>query len=342
MIVRLRKKPGQTMIRQIALVAFLVALCATGAPPHAEAQSPGRVPRIGWLGNMAAPTPSSPVLQWEILIEGLRELGYVEGKNIEFEKRWAEGKFERLPDLAAELVGTRIDVLVVAGQQGIDAARRSAAATPTVVSACDPMEALVGSLARPGGMLTGTTCVSTELAGKRLEILKELVPRISRVAVAYNPGDANKAIELREMQAHAKSLGLTILPAPIPSEAAFESAFQSMEKGGAQGTIALLDPFFNFHVKRLAQLAAQHRIPAMYGFRIFVNAGGLISFGDNPQDHWRRVASFVDRILKGAKPGDLPIEQPTRFELIVNLKAAQELGLTIPKSILLRADEVIR
>jgi ABC-type uncharacterized transport system substrate-binding protein len=304
----------------------------------AEAQQAGKIPRVGWIGNMAPPPP--PATQYEGFRDGLRELGYIEGQNIRVEYRWAAGQLERLPDLVVELAGA-VDVLVVGGQQGLDAAQRKAGATPVVLVACDPIETLIGSLSRPGGTITGLTCISSELASKRLELLKELIPRLARVAVLYNPGDTNKAVEVRQLDAAAKGVGVVLIPMPVAQVEQFENALAGMKRERAQALVTLADPFMNFHRRRIAEIVARYHLPAIDGFREYVDAGGLMSYGASLRWANRRSAFYVDRILKGVKPADLPIEQPTTFELVINLKTAKALGLTIPPSLLLRADQVI-
>ncbi len=321
--------------------AFLGTLTGglLAAPLVAEAQPAGKVPRIGWVGNMAPPPP--PVSQLEGFRQGLRKLGYVEGQNLVIEYRWAAAKLNRLPDLVADLVRLKVDVLLVAGQQGLDAARRAGSGTPAVLGACDPLEALVGSLARPGGTATGLTCISSELASKRLELLKELVPRLSRVDIVYNPGDPNKLIEVRQLERAARPLGLAVRSVPIGEPDKFDAAFRGLTRDGRLAIVTLADPFMNFHPRQIVDLAAQYRLPAVYGFKEYVDAGGLLSYGASLSDAFRRAAAYVDKILKGAKPGDLPVEQPTQFELVINLKTAKALGLAIPPSLLQRADQVI-
>jgi putative ABC transport system substrate-binding protein len=317
-------------------------LClGTGGTSYSEAPAPGKIPRVGFLLNMTAPSAGKSVPIHDGFVEGMRERGYVDGKNVIIEKRWAEGRLDRLPDLVADLVRQRVDVLVVGGQQGLDAARRAGGTIPTVVVACDPLEALVGSLARPGGTMTGLTCISSELAGKRLELLKEIVPGLTRVAIAYNPSDVNKEIELRELHTYAKALGLALQPTPMARESGFEQEFRAMRRGNAQAVVVLADPLFNFHAARLSALATQFRIPAIFGFDTYVVAGGLMSYGASLFEMNRGAADYVDRILKGTPPGSLPIQQPTRFELVINAKTAKTLGVRIPQSILLRTDRVI-
>lgn len=326
----MRGKSGLGLVVATALSVLL-------APP-AAAQP--RLPRVGWLGNMAPPPP--PVSQLEGFHDGLRELGYVEGRNILIEYRWAEGKLERLPVLAAELAKlSAVDVMVVAGQQGLDAGRAAAPDIPLVMVACDPLETLLGSLARPGGNATGITCVSAELATKRLELLKEVAPRLTRVALLYNPGDPNKAVEVRQLEAAARPLGVSLVRVEVGAPERFDEAFASLRREGAQGLITFADPFMNFHRSRIADLAANHKVVAIYGFGEYVDAGGLMSYGASLRWAFQRAAHYVDKILKGAKPAELPVEQPTRFELVINATTAKALGLTLPQSVLLRADRVV-
>ncbi len=288
------------------------------------------------IGNL---TPTAPF--YDGLRKGLRELGYVEGKNITIEARWAEGNLDRLPELARELARLNVNVMLVAGDQGLRAAKEATSTIPIVVTACDPLDSLVASIARPGGKATGVTCVSSELAGKRLQLLKEVVPAVVRIAVLYNPGDHNKAPEYRQIQQVAGSLHLSSRAFEARSPAEIDAAFVAIAEDHAQALLTLADPLMNFHVKKLADLALKSRLPAIYGFREFPDAGGLISYGANNAWTYWRAASYIDKIFKGANPGDLPIEQPTKFELIINLKTAKALGIAIPNTLLAIADEVI-
>jgi putative ABC transport system substrate-binding protein len=320
----------RTLLVSLSLMGTLACL-----PLAATAQQAPKLPRLGWLGSGSATFPP-----YEGFRQGLRELGYVEGKNLAIEVRWANGDPDRLPALARELVSLNVDLLFVSGDQGLKAAKEASATIPIVVAACDPLDSLVVSISRPGGKATGLTCISSELGGKRLQLLQDLVPVLSRVAILYNPEDRNKAPEYKQMQDLARGMNLTLRALEARSGGEIDAAFVGITDQ-AQGLIVLADPLMNFHVKKLADLALKSRLPALYGFREFVDAGGLITYGANL--HWLfwRAAFYVDRIFKGANPGDLPIEQPTKFELVVNLKTAKALGLTIPHSILLRADEVI-
>jgi putative ABC transport system substrate-binding protein len=293
-----------------------------------------KLPRVGLLGNHS---PTLPL--YDGFRQGLREAGYVEGRNIIIEARYAEGNLDRLPELARELARLNVNVMFVAGDQGLRAAKEASGTIPIVVSACDPLDSLVASIARPGGKATGLTCISSDLASKRLQMLKELVPALSRVAILYNPEDHNKALEYRQAQEAARTLNLTLRAFEARSAGEIDKAFAGM--AGDQALLIFADALMVFHEKKLADLTLQNRLPAIFGFREFTDLGGLISYGANLRDQYRRAASYVDKILKGANPGDLPIEQPTRFELIINLKTAKALGLEVPLQLQQLADEVI-
>ena len=324
------------MRRHAFLLGLAVAFGLAWVPLAANAQQATKVPRLGWLGNNSPTFPPYAGFR-----EGLRELGYVEGKNLSIEARWAGGNLDRLPELAHELARLNVDLLFVAGDQGLRAAKEATATIPIVVAACDPLDSLVASIARPGGKATGLTCISSELAGKRLQMLKELVPTLSRVAVLYNPEDRNKALEYKQLQEAARGMNLMLRPFEARSPGEIDAAFVGMADDHAQALVTLADPLMNFHVKRLADLGLKSRLPAVYGFREFADAGGLISYGASLLWTYRRAASYVDKIFKGANPGDLPIEQPTKFELVINLKTAKALGIAIPPTLLALADEVI-
>ncbi len=329
-------------MRRAAVIASL-ALGLIAVPLAVEAQQPGKALRIGLLGTVPPTDPAASVL-WEPLLQGLRDLGYVEGKNIVIERRYSEGRNERLPDLAAELVRLKVDVIVAASSPPPHAAKRATSTIPIVITNHgDPVgTGLVASLARPGGNVTGLSIVTPELFGKQLQLLKEAVPRISRVAVLSNLTNPIHAPYLTEAEIAARALEvrLHILEARAPSD--FAGAFSAMRTERDGGLIVLGDPMFFGQRARIAELAASHRLPAVASFREFVDAGGLTAYGANLRENFRRAATYVDRILKGAKPGDLPIEQPTKFEFVINLKTARALGLTIPQSVLLRADEVVQ
>jgi len=285
----------------------------------------------------------SPLL--DAFRQGLRELGWVEGQNIAIEYRFAEGRFDRLPDLAAELVRLKVDIIVAQPTPAAVAAKNATKTIPIVmISVGDPVGlGLIASLARPGGNVTGSSySVGPEIAGKLLELLKETVPKVRRVAILWNPANPAQPLFIRELNVAAPSLGvqLQLLEARGPNE--FEGAFAAMAKERAGALLVMADGMFLLHRTRLADLAARSRLPAAYGVRDHVDAGGLMSYGSSTRDLFRRSATFVDKILKGAKPADLPVEQPTKFELVINAKTAKALGLTIPPSLLQRADEVIQ
>jgi putative tryptophan/tyrosine transport system substrate-binding protein len=332
-------------IRATLLAALALGLLA--APLAAGAQPAGKVPRIGIL-SPASPSdtgrnPSDLAVLFAAFREGLRELGYVEGRNIQIESRWAEGNYDRLPGLAADLVRLKVDVIVTYGTPAAQAAKGATGTIPIVMAAIiDPVASgLVTSLARPGGNITGQSMMSPDLAEKQLQILKELVPKTSRVAVLHNPANPGNAPQVRHAQDAARALGvrLQILGARGPSE--IDSAFSAMAAEQAGAVIVLVDAVLQSNRARIADLAARHRLPAVYGLHEYAEAGGLLAYGPNRLDMFRRAATYVDRILKGAKPGDLPVEQPSTFTLVINLKTAKALGLTIPPSLLLRADQVI-
>jgi putative ABC transport system substrate-binding protein len=309
------------------------------APLDAGAQQPGKVYRIGFL----SPRSSSDVGRLAAFRQGLRELGYVEGQNIAIESRWAEGEYGRLPGLAAELVRLKVDVIVTYAAPAIQAAKRATGTIPIVMAgAIDPVASgLVTSVARPGGNITGLSLMAPDLVGKQLAILKEVVPTVSRVALLGNPANTGNAPQLRHAQETARTLGMRLqsLEARGPNE--IESAFAAITRERAGALIVLVDGMLADHRARIADLAAKSRLPAVYGLSDYPEAGGLMAYGPSVLDRFRRAATYVDKILKGAKPGDLPVEQPTKFELVINLKTAKALGLTIPQSLLQRADQVI-
>jgi len=323
--------------------AFLAGAAGlVAAPLVAEAQQAGKVPRIGFL-SLTSPSDRPPLL--DAFLQSLRELGWVEGQNIVIDYRYAEGRLDRLPDLAAELVRLKVDLIIAsAGTQVATAAKNVTETIPIVMIAVrDPVGiGLIASLARPGGNVTGVSgSAGLEWVAKQLELLKETVPKIRRVAILSNPANAYHQLAIREVNVAARSLGvqLQLLEARGPNE--FDGAFAAMAKERVGALLVLSDSIFNSHRTRLADLAARSRLPAAYGVRESVEAGGLMSYGPSFLDFYRRAATYVDKILKGAKPGELPVEQPTKFELVVNLKTAKALGLTLPPSLLARADQVI-
>jgi len=313
------------------------------APLVAEAQPAGKIARIGYL---ATNLRGSPQASHEAFVEELRGLGYVEGRNVVIEYRDAEGKDERLAALAAELVALNVDVIVAAaGTLAALAAREATRILPIVFIAVGApvTSGLVTGLARPGGNATGLSAVSPDLASKWLELLKQAVPGVSRVAFLRQPGalgDADKDV-LKQAEVAARALGVRFQLVEARGTADFDGVFSELTNARAGGLVVLSTPMFSSERTRLVDLAARHRLPTMFSFRSYVDAGGLMSYGPNVADLFRRAATFVDKILKGAKPVDLPVEQPTKFELVINLKTAKALGLTIPPSLLQRADQVI-
>jgi len=321
------------------IVGFALAILA--APLSADAQAAGKVARIGLLlPGRAEPSPAR-----EAFRQGLRELGYVEGQNLAIEYRWAEGRLDRLPELAAELVRLKVDAIVTVSTPAIQAAKQATSTIPIIMaSSGDPVgTGLVASLARPGGNVTGLSLLAAELSGKRLELLRESAPKLSRVAVLWNSASQAMAYSFREAQVAARTLGLAFHSWEVRGDPDdFERAFSGITRDRPDGLMVTLDPFTILHRRRIVELAAKYRLPAIYELREFVDAGGLMAYGPSSIDQWHRVATFVDKILKGAKPSELPVEQPMRFELVLNLKTAKALGLTFPQSILIRTDQVIQ
>jgi putative ABC transport system substrate-binding protein len=308
-------------------------------PLVAHAQQPKKIARIGFL---SAASLSGNVDRLEAFRQGLRELGYVEGRNVAIEARWAEGKYDRLPGFAAELVRLKVDVIVTYGPPAIQAAKEATGTIPIVMAGIiDPVATgFVASLARPGGNITGQSLMAPELIGKQLQILKEIVPTVTRVAVLGNPSNAGNAPQVRHAQDAARALGvrLQLLEARGPGE--IDSAFAAITRERAGAVIVLVDVMFDVERRRIAELAAKSRLPTVSLLANHAEAGGLMSYGAN-NDRFRGAATYVDKILKGAKPADLPVEQPTKFELVINMKTAKKLGIRIPQSILARADRVI-
>jgi ABC-type uncharacterized transport system substrate-binding protein len=327
----------------LALSAILFALCVS-----AHAQQPKKVPQIGYLSVVYPATDSARA---EAIRLALRERGYIEGQNIATEYRFAEGKRERLPELAAELVRLKVDIIVVAGGGGQILAARNATKTIPIVmvgGGIDPVEAgFVETLARPGGNVTGITNLTGKLGGKRLELLKEAVPKLARVAVLYDPTSLSTPASVLEMKellpAAARGMGLTLQPWEVRSADDFDKVFAAMGNQRPDGLyVTGAGGVMRPNIKRIAGFALKSRLPSAYYSREGVEDGGLLSYGADEADSYRRVAYFVDRILKGAKPADLPVEQPTKFELVINLKTAKQIGVTIPQSMLFRADKVIK
>ena len=325
-------------------IRVILALSILAAPLTAAVQPPTHVHRIGVLANTPPGPAGSPNLQ--TFLEGMRALGYVEGQHLVMERRWAEGQYERFPALAAELVRLPVDVLLVPNTAAALAAKHATTTIPIVmVGLDDPVgSGLVASLARPGGNITGLSVMHPDLVGKQLETLKDVRPTVSRVAVLWNPANPAHALTVRAAEVAAQALGVQLHLVEARGPEAFDSAFAAMTRAHAGALLVLGDPMFVQHRRRLAELATTSRLPTMYTIqcRAFVEAGGLLCYGASLLDQWRRTATFVDKVLKGAKPADLPVEQPTKFALVINLKAAKALGMTLPSSLLLLADEVLQ
>jgi ABC-type uncharacterized transport system substrate-binding protein len=325
------------------VVSFLVTL-SLFCIHVAQAQQPKKVPRIGYL---LAGDPASESTRFEAIRLALRELGYIEGQNIAIEYRYAEGKPGRNQELAAELVRLKVDIIVVAGgDPPIRAAKNATKTIPIIMVGVglDPVVAgLVESLARPGGNVTGITNLGPELAGKRLELLKEAVPKVSRVAVLYSPTSPSGVLEVKEvLPVAARGLGLTLQPWEVRSADGFEKVFAALSKQRPDGLYVVLGNVMNRNQKRVVGFALKSRLPSVYGRREDIEAGGLMYYGADFADSYRRVAYYVDKILKGAKPADLPVEQPTKFEFVINLKTAKQIGVTIPPEVLARASRLIK
>ena len=340
---RITFRPPRWPRRWLAGAFVLLALSIVAAPPASGAQQPPKIPRIGRL-SPGSPSSDAPIRAG--FQQGLRDLGWVEGQNIAIEYRYAEGKVDRFPELAAELVDLKVDVIIAASTAGALAAKRATGTIPIVMITLggeDPVASgLIVSLARPGGNLTGVTGLGQELIAKRLQLLKEAVPTVNRVAALANSADPEAASAVKTVEAAGRTLGIQVrvLEARDPPE--IENAFRGMTSQRVRGLMVVENILFVTHRQRIVELAARNRLPAMYPAREFVADGGLMFYGATLPDMYRRVAYLVDRILKGAKPADLPVEQPTRFELVINMNTAKALGITFPSSILIRADQVIQ
>jgi putative ABC transport system substrate-binding protein len=316
------------------LAIFLLTPFSSG-----QAQQQAKIPKVAWLGTRSASAPGPDLFRRE-----LRELGYIEGKNLVFETRSTEGKLDRLPALADELVRLKFDVLLAPSTIDALAAKNATNTIPIVfLGGGDPVaDGLVDSLARPGGNITGVTNIAPTLAGKRLDLLKEITPKLTRVAVLWSPQGPSSVQQWRESQVIGRELGLQLHSMEVSSADKFESAFKEATKAGSTALSVTSSPFINSYQKPIAELAIKNRLPAIYNRGDFVDSGGLMSYGPDVIDLYRRAAVYVDKILKGAKPADLPIEQPKKFEFVINLKAAKQIGLTIPPNVLVRADRVIK
>ena len=324
-------------------VVILVGAVVLGAPLTSfTQQQPAKIPRIGYLQPIVPQNNSSPFL--EAFRQGLRELGYVEGKNVQLEIRWGEGKLEQLPALAAELVRLKVDVIVAVSSPCVVAAKQATRTIPIVMTnSSDPVgDGLVTSLAHPGGNITGLSMMAPELGAKRLQLLKEVFPRVARpVAVIWNPDYVGMAARFRQTQGAAPAAGMDVRSVEVRDSRELERALETMDHERPDALVLLVDPLTLSQRLRIVEFAREDRLPAIYEVSEFVEAGGLMPYGPNRDDLIRRAATYVDKILKGANPADLPIEQPARFEFVVNLKSAKALGITIPQSVLLQADRVI-
>ena len=320
--------------------AFLGTLGLLGAPLAAEAQPAGKVYRVGFLGNSTDALEANLV---EPFRQGLRDLGYVEGRNLAIEYRWADGQYDRFPALIHELAALKVEVIVTAGTPAALAVKRETPAIPLVMAAIgDPVgTGLVASLARTGGNLTGLVAIAPDLEGKRLELLREVVPKLSHVAFLVNPANPLHVVSEKLARTAAATLHVKLRFVGVQAESEFDQAFSALLRERPGALVMLADRLFLHHRARIVDFTTRQRLPGMYAYRELVEAGGLMSFGPSYPGMHRRAAYFVDKILKGAKPADLPMEQPTTFELVINLKTAKALGLTIPPSLLQRADQVI-
>jgi putative ABC transport system substrate-binding protein len=329
--------------RFLAVLILLLAVAVLVVPSAADAQRAANLSRIGFLAPLS-PSDLRVERFLQAFRQGLRDLGYVEGQNIAIEFRWAGGQYDRLPGLAAELVRLKVNVIVAAGPPAIHAAKQATETIPIVMAAvADPVAAgFVASLARPGGNITGISNMVAEVVGKQLELLKEVRPKVSRVALLGNPANPNYTSLVQHAQSAARTLGIRLQPLEAREPRAIDSAFAAITTERAGALIVLADTVLLDHRTQIADYAVRRRLPTVFAVSEFVEAGGLLAYGPSLSDGFRRAAAYVDKILKGAKPADLPIEQPTTFELVVNLKAAKALELTIPQAVLQRADHVIR
>jgi putative ABC transport system substrate-binding protein len=327
------------MTRRAVICLLTTALLSS--VPLAEAQQPKKVPQIGFLG---AASPSTVSARVEAFRQGLREIGYVEGQNIAVEYRFAEGKLDRLPVLAVELVSLKVDIIVTYGEAAIRALKQATKTIPIVVGVTGDLVVTghAASLARPGGNITGLVDTSPDLSGKRLELLKEVVPKALRIAVLWNGGNPVKVLDFKETEMAAQAFGLKLQSLEVRASGDFESRFIAATTQGSGALVVLQDALTTSNARSIVDFATKSRLPAMYGSTEFVDVGGVMSYAANFPDLFRRAATYVDKILKGAKPAELPIEQPTKFELVINLKAAKQIGLTIPPNVLARADRVIK
>jgi putative ABC transport system substrate-binding protein len=322
----------------VLFCSLMTVLLITGL---VEAQQSHKIPRIGYVD---AGSPATTGHRAEAFVQGLRDLGYVEGQNILIEYRWAGGKLERLPAFVEDIVRLKVDVIVSSATPAIRLAKEQTSTIPIVMAGVtDPVGVgFVTSLSHPGGNITGLTHLSPDLSGKRLELLKEVVPRLRRVAVLWNPDHPGQPAAFKDTRVAAQALKVTVISIETRNKEEIERALSGIGKERPQGLFELPDPLTFFNRELITQFAVKHKLPAMYSFREYVDAGGLMSYGTSFPDLFRRAATFVDKILKGARPADLPVEQPMKFEFVINLKAAKQIGLAIPPNVLARADKVIK
>jgi putative tryptophan/tyrosine transport system substrate-binding protein len=335
----MKNKQQKFMREKITALTLGALLFALSVPVWAQQAT--KVPQIGFI---IVTSPSANAARIDAFRQGLRDLGYVEGKNIVIQYRWAEGKFDRLPELAAELVRLKVDVIVSAGPQPTRAAKEATSTIPVVMGQDnDPIgNGFIVSLARPGGNITGLSTLYPEISGKQLELLKEIIPRLSHLAVFGNSTQPGNPQSLKKVELAAGALSVQLQYVDVQGPKDTETAFRAASKGHADAVLVLSSPVIFSHRKRFADIAVKNRLPVMYAQPEFVEDGGLMTYGPSITDLYRRAASYVDKILKGAKPAELPVEQPTKFELLINLKTAKQIGLTIPPNVLLRADKVIK
>ncbi len=325
--------------QMMGLAILVLTLCLIASPLAAEAQQAGRIFRVGFLGNSTAVLEANLVGPFR---QGLRDLGYIEGSNVQIEYRWAEGKYERFPALIAELIALKVDVIVTAGTPAALAVKKATSIPLVMVAVGDPVgTGLAATLSRPGGNATGLSSIAPDMEGKRLELLRELVPKVSNIAVLWNPANLFHVGSSKQARDAAQVIGIRVQFFPARSSEELSGAFVAIVKDRPHALIVFADRVFLHDRARIVDFAAKNRLPAVVTHQELVDSGGLMSFGANYPDMHRRAATYVDKILKGAKPGDLPIEQPSRFELVINLKTAKALGLTIPALLLFRADRVI-
>jgi len=332
------RTPAASFLPVCASIALVLAVLL---PAVTHAQSV-RIARVGVLSAGPPPPPTAPAPpNSEALLRGLRELGWIEGQNIAFEYRYASWQVERLPDLAGELVRANVDVIFTGGYRPVLAARDATRSIPIVVFTCDPVETLIGSLARPGGNMTGSTCLSAELSPKKLQFLKETVPGAARIAVLFNPDDPGPTLGMKLMEEAAPRLQVKLQSVSVRTDADVTAALVMLGRERPDALLVYPDFVTGRNRPKILEFAAKYRLPAMYGFREWVDAGGLMSYGSNLQEQVYRTAFTIDKILKGANPATMPIEQPTRFELVVNRKTARAIGLTIPRSVLEQANVLV-